>query len=109
MAGDRIFPDPDPVCKAPTPGSRPHGISTAPGGPDLKLHYFPVAPNPTKVRVYLAEKGIEIEQVRVNLPGGEARSRAFLALNPMGKLPVLELDDGTPSSSISRSCTPIRP
>jgi glutathione S-transferase len=61
----------------------------------VKLHYFPVAPNPTKVRVYLAEKGIEIEQVRVNLPGGEARSPAFLAMNPMGKLPVLELDDGT--------------
>jgi glutathione S-transferase len=61
----------------------------------VKLHYFPVAPNPTKVRVYLAEKGIEIEQVRVNLPQGEARHPAFLAKNPMGKLPVLELDDGT--------------
>ena len=60
----------------------------------MKLHYFPVAPNPTKVRVYLAEKGIEIDQVRVNLPQGEARSPTFLARNPMGKLPVLELDDG---------------
>jgi len=60
----------------------------------VKLHYFPVAPNPTKVRVYLAEKGIEIDQVRVNLPQGEARSPTFLARNPMGKLPVLELDGG---------------
>ena len=60
----------------------------------MKLHYFPVAPNPTKVRVYLAEKGIEIDQVRVNLPQGEARSPTFLARNPMGKLPVLELDGG---------------
>ena len=60
----------------------------------MKLHYFPVAPNPTKVRVYMAEKGIEIDQVRVNLPQGEARSPTFLARNPMGKLPVLELDGG---------------
>jgi glutathione S-transferase len=61
----------------------------------MKLYYFPVAPNPTKVRVYLAEKGIEVEQVRVDLPKGEQKSPEHLARDPFGKLPVLELDDGT--------------
>jgi glutathione S-transferase len=61
----------------------------------VKLYYFPVAPNPTKVRIYLAEKGLELEQVRVNLPEGEQKSPEHLARNPFGKLPVLELDDGT--------------
>jgi glutathione S-transferase len=61
---------------------------------------FPVAPNPTKVRLYLAEKAaagneIDITQVPVNLREGEQRSPEHLARNPMGKLPVLELDDGS--------------
>lgn len=61
----------------------------------MKLYYFPIAPNPTKVRIYLAEKGIELEQVEVNLVKGEQRSPEHLARNPLGTLPVLELDDGT--------------
>jgi glutathione S-transferase len=61
----------------------------------VKLYYFPVAPNPTKVRVYLAEKGIALDTVRVNLGEGEQKSPEHLARNPRGKLPVLELDDGT--------------
>jgi glutathione S-transferase len=61
----------------------------------MKLFYFSVAPNPTKVRVYLAEKGIDIETERVNLQKGEQKAEGFLARNAMGKLPVLELDDGS--------------
>jgi len=61
----------------------------------VKLYYFPVAPNPTRVRTYLAEKGIEIESVLVNLPEGEQKSPEHLARNPHGNLPVLEFDDGT--------------
>jgi glutathione S-transferase len=66
----------------------------------VKLFYFPVAPNPTRVRLYLAEKAaggraIELAQELLNLPQGEARSPEHLARNPLGKLPVLELDDGT--------------
>jgi len=61
----------------------------------MRIYLFPVAPNPTRVRVYLAAKAIELEQVTVNLPQGEQRSPAHLARNPLGKLPVLELDDGT--------------
>jgi glutathione S-transferase len=61
----------------------------------MKLYTFPVAPNPTKVSVYLAEKGIEIERELVNLQKGQQREPDFLARNPLGKLPVLELDDGS--------------
>ncbi len=61
----------------------------------MKVYDFPFAPNPTKLRVYLAEKGLEIPRVNVNLVAGEQRTPAFLARNPMGGLPVLELDDGT--------------
>ena len=61
----------------------------------MKLYFFPIAPNPTKVRAYLAEKDIEIEQVLVNLPQGEQKTPEFLAKNPLGVLPTLELDDGT--------------
>jgi glutathione S-transferase len=61
----------------------------------VKLYYFPIAPNPTKVRIYLAEKGIEVEQILVNLVKGEQRSPEHLARNPFGSLPVLELDDGS--------------
>ncbi len=61
----------------------------------MKLYYFPVAPNPTKVRIYLAEKGIDLPKELVNLREQQHRTPAFLAKNPMGKLPVLELDDGT--------------
>ena len=66
----------------------------------MKLYFFPVAPNPTRVRLYLAEKDeaggrIELEEAVVNLPKGEQKNAAHLARNPLGRLPVLELDDGT--------------
>ena len=66
----------------------------------MKLYMFPLAPNPTKVRLYLAEKAlggceIEMEQVKVSLPQGEQHHPEHLARNPFGKLPVLELDDGS--------------
>jgi glutathione S-transferase len=61
----------------------------------MKLHEFPGAPNPKKVRVYLAEKGIQVDSVPVNIISGENRQPEFLKKNPMGGLPVLELDDGS--------------
>ena len=66
----------------------------------MKLYFFPIAPNPTRVRLYLAEKAeaggpIELEEVLVNLPEGEQRKPEHLARNPAGALPVLELDDGS--------------
>ena len=66
----------------------------------MKLYWFQVAPNPTKVRLYIAEKiaggaAIELEGVVVKLPKGEQRSPAHRARNPFESLPVLELDDGS--------------
>lgn len=61
----------------------------------MRLYTIPLAPNPSKVMLYLAEKGIEIEYVYVNLVKGEHRSAEHLARNPLGSLPVLELDDGS--------------
>ena len=66
----------------------------------MRLYMFPVAPNPTKVRLYLAEKRaagcpIELEEVTVNLPKGEQNDEGFIQINPMGALPVLETDAGT--------------
>ena len=65
----------------------------------MKLYVFPVAPNPTRLRLYLAEKReggarFDIEEVMVNLPEGEQRSAEHLERNPLAKLPVLETDDG---------------
>ncbi len=66
----------------------------------MRLYVFQIAPNPTRVRLYLAEKAaaggdIELPQVSVNLVKGEHKSPEHLARNPLGRLPVLELDDGT--------------
>lgn len=61
----------------------------------MKLYYFPIAPNPTKVRIYLGEKGLELPTQLVSLIEGEQRAPEFLAKSPLGKLPVLELDDGS--------------
>ncbi|MBM4335841.1 MAG: glutathione S-transferase family protein [Deltaproteobacteria bacterium] len=66
----------------------------------MKLYVFPVAPNPTRVRLYLAEKreaggAIAVEEVTVSLPRSEQKSPEHLARNPFGRLPVLELDDGS--------------
>jgi len=60
----------------------------------VKLYVFPIAPNPTRVRSYVAEKGIAIEQVMVDLREGAQRRPEFLARNPLGRLPVLELESG---------------
>jgi glutathione S-transferase len=61
----------------------------------MKVYDFSGAPNPKKLRVYLAEKGIQVPMEQVNIVTGENRKPEFLQKNPMGGLPVLELDDGT--------------
>lgn len=53
------------------------------------------APNPRKVRIFLAEKGIEIPWTRVALMKREHKSEEFMKKNSLGQVPVLELDDGT--------------
>ena len=61
----------------------------------MKLYDFPLAPNPKKVRVYLAEKGLKMAIEPIDAINGANRTPEFLAKNPLGGLPVLELDDGT--------------
>ena len=61
----------------------------------MKVYDFVGAPNPKRVRVYLAEKGLTLPMQQVNIVTGENRTPEFLKKNPMGGLPVLELDDGT--------------
>jgi len=60
----------------------------------MKLYDVNRAPNPRRVRIYLAEKGIEVPLVQVDMMRGEHRRPEFLAKNPSGKVPVLELEDG---------------
>jgi glutathione S-transferase len=62
---------------------------------EMKLYDVTQAPNPRRVRVFLAEKGIEVPTVQVDMSRGEHKTPAFLAKNSSGKVPVLELDDGT--------------
>ena len=53
-----------------------------------------MGPNPRLVRMYLAEKGLTLPTVEVDLMAGENRQPAYRAKNPFGQLPALELDDG---------------
>jgi len=63
--------------------------------------YTGMGPNPRFVRIFIAEKGIEVDLVQVDLIAGENRQEAHLARNPYGTLPTLELDDGTFISEIT--------
>ena len=60
----------------------------------MKLYGSPVAPNPRRVRIFLAEKDIEVPTVDVDIIKAENRQPDFLAKNPLGGVPILELDDG---------------
>jgi glutathione S-transferase len=61
----------------------------------MKLYDYTMAPNPRRVRIFLAEKGMQVPVEQVNIGSADNRKPDYLAKNPMGTLPVLELDDGT--------------
>jgi glutathione S-transferase len=61
----------------------------------MKLYNHSMAPNPRRVRIFAAEKGIKLDQEEVDIFAGQNRTPQFLAKNPSGGLPVLELDDGS--------------
>jgi glutathione S-transferase len=72
----------------------------------MKLHTSPRAPNPRRVDMFIAEKGIEgIGRELVDLNAGEQRSAAFTARNPLARVPVLELDDGRFLAESRAICT----
>lgn len=68
------------------------------------LFYNSVGPNPRVVRMFMAERGIEIPRTEIDLRGGENRQPAYMAKNPAGQMPCLELDDGTVLSEITAIC-----
>jgi glutathione S-transferase len=60
----------------------------------MKFYDCAVAPSPRRVRIFLAEKGITLPTIQVDLRKGEQFGEAFRAVNPDCTVPVLELDDG---------------
>ncbi len=69
----------------------------------MKL-YNSMGPNPRTVRMFMAEKGIEIPKVEVDLMKGENRQAAYGAKNPAGTTPALELDNGAILAEITAIC-----
>jgi glutathione S-transferase len=61
----------------------------------MKLYNSNLAPSPRRVRIFLAEKGVSIPYVEVDLAKLDHKSPEFSALNPFETIPILELDDGT--------------
>jgi len=60
----------------------------------MKLHDCQMAPNPRRVRIFLAEKGLDVEKVEHSILEGETCGAEYLKINPWGTVPALELDDG---------------
>jgi glutathione S-transferase len=69
----------------------------------MKL-YNSIGPNPRMVRMFMAEKGFEVPSVKIDLMSGENRRDAYLAVNPSGQCPALELDDGSVLAEITAIC-----
>jgi glutathione S-transferase len=69
----------------------------------MKL-YQSIGPNPRAVKMFIAEKGLDVPRVDIDLIGGENRQAAHLARNPSGQTPALELDDGNCLAEITAIC-----
>jgi glutathione S-transferase len=70
----------------------------------MKLYDCKTAPSPRRVRMFIAEKGIEVPTVQVDLGSGEHLSETFRKINPWCTVPVLALDDGTNISEVVAVC-----
>jgi glutathione S-transferase len=66
--------------------------------------YNSIGPNPRVVRMFMAERGIELPKQEVDLRGGENRREPFMSKNPTGQLPAIEMDDGTVLAEITAIC-----
>lgn len=71
----------------------------------MKLHDFKPAPNPRRVRMFLAEKGVEIPTVQIDLTNAQHLSEEYRRINPQCMVPALELDDGTVITQSLAICT----
>lgn len=69
----------------------------------MKL-YTSVGPNPRVVKMFMAEKGLTFDLIDVDLRGGENRREPYLAVNPSGQTPALELNDGVHVTEITAIC-----
>lgn len=70
----------------------------------MKFYDCQTAPSPRRVRVFVLEKGIEVETVEVDLANGEQLGVEFRKINPDCTVPVLELDDGTRLTEVFAIC-----
>jgi glutathione S-transferase len=66
--------------------------------------YNSIGPNPRVVKMFMAEKGLDIPREEVNLMAGENRQAPYTAKNPSGQMPALELDDGVVLAEILPIC-----
>jgi glutathione S-transferase len=69
----------------------------------MKL-YTSIGPNPRVVKMFMAEKGLDVERIEVDLRAGENRREPYLAINPAGQTPALELDGGARITEIIAIC-----
>jgi glutathione S-transferase len=71
----------------------------------MKIYETKTAPNPRRVRMFLAEKGVDVDYVQVDIQKGENLTAEMRAKNPLGKIPILELEDGTCIAETDAICT----
>lgn len=72
----------------------------------MKLYSAPYAPNPRRVTMFLAEKGIgDLEVINLDLAGGAHRGESFRELSPLAQVPTLVLDDGRTLTESRAICT----
>ena len=70
----------------------------------MKLYDYQLAPNPRRVRIFLAEKGITVPTVQVDLRAGEQFTPEFRSITPECTVPVLEFDDGRRIAEVIAIC-----
>ena len=73
-------------------------------GQAMKLYDSKMAPNPRRVRIFLAEKGIEVPIEQVDMMAKQHLTPEYTAINPLQRMPALELDDGTVISESIAIC-----
>src|SRR5712675_370755 len=92
---------PVPISQAVRPARFPVPVRR---GSAMKLYHSASSPNSRRVRIFLAEKGLSIPLVTVDLGKGEQHSDAYRAINPRRVVPTLVLEDGTAIGEVPAIC-----